>query len=524
MERLVVVGASLAGLRAVEAARREGFTGSITLIGAEDHLPYDRPPLSKAVLHGEASVEPFVDEAGFADLDVDLRLGTPATGLDTGRRVVVSTGSTSGESEEIGYDGLVIATGARPRPWPEEWFRDASSLGSSTQGFRALRDGRSATSSGTNASSLGSSTQGFRALRDGRSATSSGTNASSLGSSTQGFRALRDGRSATSSGTNASSLGSSTQGFRALRNGRSATSSGTNASSLGSSTSGTAGVHSLRTADDAEAIRAALDAGARTVVIGAGFIGSEVASSARKRGLPVTVVEALELPLTRSIGPEAGQVCADLHVANGTELRLGVGVDRIQSTAGHVTGVLLADGTLLPADLVVVGTGVLPNTDWLEGSGLTLHERDRGIVCDARLWTGVDGVYAAGDVAHSPNPLFDDQLMRLEHWTNAAEQGAAAARHALSPDTAEPLAPVPYFWSDWYAHRIQFVGTPVADEVLVVAAEPFIALYRREHRVVGALTVDGQRLVMKLRRRIADRGSWMEAVQFAEAGLAVGVK
>jgi len=454
MERLVVVGASLAGLRAVEAARREGFTGSITLIGAEDHLPYDRPPLSKAVLHGEASVEPFVDEAGFADLGVDLRLGTEAAGLDTERKVVsirssslgptrpadpgwssseLASVSRPGDSEEIPYDGLVIATGARPRPWPEEWFRDASSLGSSTQGFR-------------------------------------------------------------------------------------------DASSLGSSTSGTAGVHSLRTAADAEAIRAALDAGARTVVIGAGFIGSEVASSARKRGLPVTVVEALELPLTRSIGPEAGQVCADLHVANGTELRLGVGVDRVQSSAGHVTGVLLADGTLLPADLVVVGTGVLPNTDWLEGSGLTLHEHDRGIVCDARLWTGVDGVYAAGDVAHSPNPLFDDQLMRLEHWTNAAEQGAAAARHALSPDAAEPLAPVPYFWSNWYAHRIQFVGTPVADEVLVVAAEPFIALYRREDRLVGALTVDGQRLVMKLRRRIADRGPWMEAVQFAEAGLAVGVK
>ena len=441
MERLVVVGASLAGLRAVEAARREGFTGSITLIGAEDHLPYDRPPLSKAVLHGEASVEPFVDEAGFAELDVELRLGTEAVGLDTGRKVVsirssslgptrpadsgwssseLASVSRPGDSEEIPYDGLVIATGARPRPWPDQWFRDASSLGSST--------------------------------------------------------------------------------------------------------SGPSGVYSLRTADDAEAIRAALDAGARTVVIGAGFIGSEVASSARKRGLPVTVVEALELPLTRSIGPEAGQVCADLHVAHGTELRLGVGVDRIQSAGGHVTGVLLADGTLLPADLVVVGTGVLPNTDWLEGSGLTLHERDRGIVCDARLWTGVDGVYAAGDVAHSPNPLFDDQLMRLEHWTNAAEQGAAAARHALSPDAAEPLAPVPYFWSDWYAHRIQFVGTPVADEVMVVATEPFIALYRREDRLVGALTVDGQRLVMKLRRRIADRGSWTEAVRFAETGLAAWVK
>jgi len=398
MDRLVVVGASLAGLRAVEAARREGFTGSITLIGAEDHLPYDRPPLSKAVLHGDSQVEPFVDATGFADLGVEVRLGSPATGLDTERRVV-----RVGD-DELPYDALVIATGARPRP------------------LDGLLGGKPVP----------------------------------------------------------------------------------------------AGVHVLRTAGDAESIRDALDAGAVTVVIGAGFIGSEVASSARKRDLPVTIVEAMELPLTRSIGPEAGRVCAELHRANGTELRLGVGVDRIESADGRVTGVLLADGTLLPADLVVVGTGVLPNTEWLEDSGLSLHERDRGIVCDAHLWTGVDGVYAAGDVAHSPNPLFDDQLMRLEHWTNAAEQGAAAARHAIAPEAAEPLAPVPYFWSDWYAHRIQFVGTPVADEVRVISEQPFIALYRRDDRLVGALTVDGQRLIMKLRRRVADRGGWVEAVEFAD--------
>jgi len=410
--RLVVVGASLAGLRAVEAARRQGFTGPITMIGAEDHLPYDRPPLSKAVLHGDSPVAPFIDAAGFADLSVDLLLGSPATSLDTTRKVVVA------DDTEIEYDALVIATGARPRPMPAEWFRDASSLGSSTSDI--------------------------------------------------------------------------------------------------------SGIYSLRTSEDSHAIRDALDAGARTVVIGAGFIGSEVASSARKRGLPVTIVEALDLPLTRSIGPEAGQVCADLHRANGTDLRLGVGVDRIQQADGHVTGVLLLDGTLLPADLVVVGTGVLPCTEWLEDSGLTLHERDRGIVCDERLWTGVPDVYAAGDVAHSPNPLFDDQLMRLEHWTNAAEQGAAAARHAVDPEAAEPLAPVPYFWSDWYAHRIQFVGTPVADQVEVISQQPFIALYRREDRIVGALTVDGQRLIMKLRRRIAGRGDWTEAVAFAREGLTLG--
>lgn len=400
VQRLVVVGASLAGLRAVEAARREGFTGTITLIGAEDHLPYDRPPLSKAVLHGEAEVAPFVDEAGFAELEVDLRLGAPATGLDTQRRLVTLAGG-----DVVEYDALVIATGATPRPWP---------------------------------------------------------------------------------------------GIEDLEN-----------------------VHALRTAEDAEAVRAALDAGATTVVVGAGFIGSEVASAARRRGLPVTVVEAMELPLTRSIGPEAGEVCARLHRAAGTDLRLGVGVDRIESHAGRATGVLLADGSLLPADLVVVGTGVLPNTAWLEGSGLTLHERDRGVVCDAQLWTGVPGVYAAGDVAHSPNPLFDGQVMRLEHWTNAAEQGAAAGRHAIAPDQAEDLAAVPYFWSDWYSSRIQFVGTPVAEEVRVVEPEPehFLALYRRGDRLVGTLTVNGQRRIMKYRRQIAERGSWEDAVAFAEQAL-----
>jgi NADPH-dependent 2,4-dienoyl-CoA reductase/sulfur reductase-like enzyme len=399
VERLVVVGASLAGLRAVEAARRAGFAGAVTLVGAEEHLPYDRPPLSKGFLDvgGPDRVEPFRPEAVLRDeLGVELVLGAPAEGLDTAAREVAFGGRT------VAYDALVIATGAAPRPFP-----DADHL---------------------------------------------------------------------------------------------------------------AGVHSLRTAQDAVAIRDALDTGARTVVIGAGFIGSEVASAGRKRGLPVTVVEAAPLPLTRSVGREVGMVCADLHRAAGTDLRLGVGVSGVESADGAVTGVRLETGEVLPADLVVLGIGVTPATAWLEGSEVPLHERDRGVVCDATLATGVPGVYAAGDVAHVPNPLFDGQLMRLEHWTNAAEQGAAAARHALDPASARPLSTVPYFWSDWYSHRIQFVGTPVADEVAVVvpAEDGFVALYRRQDRLVGALTVDRPRDIMKLRRRVADRGAWSEAVAFAE--------
>jgi NADPH-dependent 2,4-dienoyl-CoA reductase/sulfur reductase-like enzyme len=400
VERLVVVGGSLAGLRAVEAARRAGFPGAVTLVGAEERLPYDRPPLSKGFLDagGPARVEPFRTEAQLRDeLGVELLLGTPAGALDTGVREVVVGGRT------VPFDALVIATGATPRPFP--------------------------------------------------------------------------------------------------------------------GADGVAGIHSLRTAEDAAAIRHALDAGARTVVVGAGFIGSEVASAARRRGLAVTVVEAESLPLTRSVGREVGQVCADLHREAGTDLRLGAEVSGVESVGGSVTGVRLSTGEVLPADLVVLGIGVAPSTGWLEGSGVPLHERDRGVVCDATLATGMPGVYAAGDVAHVPNPLFDGQLMRLEHWTNAAEQGAAAARHALDPASARPLEPVPYFWSDWYSHRIQFVGTPVADEVAVVVPGPdgFVALYRREDRVVGALTVDRPRDVMKLRRRIADRGPWVEAVAFAES-------
>jgi len=281
-----------------------------------------------------------------------------------------------------------------------------------------------------------------------------------------------------------------------------------------------AGVHALRTASDAAAVRAALDQGARTVVVGAGFIGSEVASAARRRGLPVTVVEAAELPLTRSVGSEVGTVCADMHRRAGTDLRLGAAVAGIESAGGRVRGVRLVSGEILPADLVVQGVGVAPSTGWLADSALVLHEHDRGVVCDATLWAGAPGVYAAGDVAHAPNPLFDHDLMRLEHWTNAAEQGAAAARHALDPAAARPLSPVPFFWSDWYEHRIQFVGTPRADEV-VVASPPeagFVALYRRGDRLVGALTIDRPRDIMKLRRRIAERGDVAEAVAFVDGG------
>ena len=400
MERngLVVVGASLAGLRAVEAARKSGHEGPITLVGAENHLPYDRPPLSKQFLEGTDVTETvFRQEAYLRDeLGVDVRLGEPATGLDCAEGVIrVGDG-------EIPYTGLVVATGADARTLP------------GTEGLR--------------------------------------------------------------------------------------------------------GVHTLRTLDDARSVRDALREGARTVVVGAGFIGSEVASSAKKHGVDVTIVEAAPVPLTRSVGPRMGGLLGELHRAEGVDLRLGVGVEQIKGNE-RVESVILTDGAELAADLVVVGIGASPSTRWLEGSSVELDERDRGVLCDATL-AAAPGVYAAGDVCHWVSELFDGRL-RLEHWTSAAEQGALAARNALDPANAKPYDTVPYFWSDWYDSRIQFVGESAADDVVIVDEAQWengklLALYRRGDRVIGALTVNRPALIMKMRRMIAKGADWHEAFAFAE--------
>jgi len=398
--RLVVVGASLAGLRAVEAARRSGYDGEIVLIGAEPHLPYDRPPLSKsfldAAVDGDLAAAPyFRSEKMLRDeLAVDVRLGARATGLDVARRVVLVG------DHEVPYDALVIATGAHPRMLP---------------GCEDL-----------------------------------------------------------------------------------------------------AGVHPLRTLDDSLAVRDALERGARTVVIGAGFIGSEVAATARKRGLDATIIEALPTPLVRATGQEMGAAIASLHQRNGTTLRCGVGVAAIEGD-GKVERVVLDDGSVVEADLVVVGIGVVPSVDWLADSGLTL---DNGIVCDETLWTGIPGVYAAGDVVSWVNPTLGVR-QRMENWTAAAEQGAAAARNALDPGNAKPYGTVPYFWSDWYDARIQFVGSQDADEVVLVDGDPdhdqrWVALYRRGDRLIGALTVNGQADIMKYRAMIMKGATWGAALELAE--------
>ncbi|MBC2902596.1 NAD(P)/FAD-dependent oxidoreductase [Streptomyces cupreus] len=268
-------------------------------------------------------------------------------------------------------------------------------------------------------------------------------------------------------------------------------------------TDGLAGVHTLRTLDDAQALRAELlDGLPRVVVIGAGFIGAEVASTAHRLRLHVTVVEALDIPLERQLGREMGLVCSSLHTDHGVRLLCGTGVAELIG-AGRVTGVRLVDGRVLPADVVVVGVGVRPNTDWLAGSGVRV---DDGVVCDAGCSTGVPGVVAVGDVARCPNP-FTGRHARIEHWSNATEQAKTAARTLLTGVAAPAPLTAPYFWSDQYQVRIQVAGhvAPGAEPEVVegdVDSRTFTAVYRREGTPVAVLSLNQPKFFNRLRRTL----------------------
>lgn len=398
---VVVVGSSLAGLRACETLRQDGFAGTITMVGDEAEVPYDRPPLSKKLLAGDWDADRIRlrKPDDFASLDLQLRLGVRATGLDTdGRTIALADGSA------LAYDGLVIATGASPRRLP---------------GQPSLR-----------------------------------------------------------------------------------------------------GVVEVRTLEQSMRLRALIaDGTAQVVVIGAGFIGLEVAATARQKGCTVTVLEGAPAPLIRGLGAEMGEAVASVHGRNGVQVRCGVQVAAIEGDGDRVTGVRLADGSVVPADVVVVGVGVTPSTDWLDGSGLALRD---GIVCDPTLNVGVPGVYAAGDCARWPNLAFeghDDVEMRVEHWTNAAEQGAAAARNLLAVARGnEPTAyrSVPFFWSDQFDSRIQFVGRAHGgDDVHVFAGNTdgaFAALYGWEGRLRGVLGVSMPKMVMPFRALLAAQAGWHEAL------------
>ena len=401
MDRIVVVGASLAGLWACESLRGGDYAGTITLVGAELHQPYDRPPLSKALLKGDWEPERIqlrkpdqIDSLG-----LDLRLGVSAASLDAPNRTV-----TLASGETLAADGVIVATGSVPRPLPDQPDLD--------------------------------------------------------------------------------------------------------------------GVTMLRTLDDSLALRRRLKDCPRVVVIGAGFIGLEVAATAAQSGCAVTVLEGAPAPLMRGLGAEMGEMVARVHARHGVDVRCGVQVAGIEGADGRATGVRLGDGELVPADVVVVGIGVTPATDWVAGSGLEVRD---GIVCAESL-RAAPGIYAAGDCARWVNNLFGDsgEEMRVEHWSNAAEQGQAAAKNLLAElagEASTSYAPVPFFWSDQFDSRIQYVGRAHGeDEVRVVAGDldgSFMAMYGHRGRLRGVLGVNMPKPVMRLRKLIAERASWDEALERA---------
>lgn len=399
---VVVVGASLAGLRAAEEVRHEGHTGPVIVVGDELHAPYDRPPLSKQLLAGTWDVARIHHHAPevIDTIGLEFRLGRRAVGLDTAARVL-----TCDDGAALAYDGLIVATGAVPRRLP--------------------------------------------------------------------------------------------------------------------GTEDLPGVHTLRTLDDCLAIRAGLDAagfGARVVVIGAGFIGAEVAATCRSLGATVAMVEALPTPMGRVLGDTMGSVLADLHRAQGVDVRVGVGVDRIEADPGgpDPLTVQLAGGDRLAADVVVVGIGVVPADGWLAGSGLTVED---GVVCDERLFAA-ERVVAAGDVARWRRPA-SGELLRLEHWTNAAEGGAAAARNLLAgSEAATPYDPVPFFWSDQYATKLQMIGVPrPGTEPVVVGGSAdegkLLALYPDGDRLAAVLALSQPRQLMSYRPLLAAGASFDEALAHA---------
>ncbi len=379
----VIVGASVAGERAAETLRQEGFDGRIVLVGAEPDRPYERPPLSKNVLRDEAGEEKvFLRPVEYyAEQAIELRLGVRATGLRAADRVVLLD-----DGEELRYDKLLIATGACVRPLVVPGVD-------------------------------------------------------------------------------------------------------------------LPGSYYLRTLRDARAIRAATRSAGRVVVVGAGFIGAEVAASCRMQGLGVTVLELLPVPLQRALGDEVGRIYGEIHRDHGVDLRLGESVAEFRG-AGRLEEVRTTSGGSIACDVAVIGVGVMPDVNWLEGSGLELRN---GVVVDEHTRTNVPDVFAAGDVANWWHPTLGERL-RVEHYENAQNQGVAAAKAMLGQ--AEPYAPVPYFWSDQYDLTLQYVGHASGQDEVVfrgdVASRRFLAFYLRDGRLRAALGINRFRDVTAARRLIRD--------------------
>jgi 3-phenylpropionate/trans-cinnamate dioxygenase ferredoxin reductase subunit len=352
----VIVGASLAGAKAAETLRTEGFDGRLVLIGAEPERPYERPPLSKDYLRGEAErASVYVhDEAFYAEHEIELRTATTVSAVDRAAREVVL-----GDGERLRFDRLLLAVGAAPRR--------LAVAGAELDGVQYLRD-----------------------------------------------------------------------------------------------------------LADADALRARFERGGRVAVIGAGWIGAEVAASAGQMGLSVTLLEHGSVPLERVLGPELGRIYADIHLDHGVRLIADARIERLEG-GRSVERVRLAGGELVDCDFVVVGVGVTPRTELAATAGLAL---DNGILVDARLETSVRGIFAAGDVANAWHPLYE-RYVRVEHWANALNQGPAAARNMLGLD--DPYERIPYFFSDQYDVGMEYSGLAVGTDELVLRGDPagreFIAFW-----------------------------------------------
>jgi 3-phenylpropionate/trans-cinnamate dioxygenase ferredoxin reductase component len=379
-----IVGASLAGAKAAETLRAEGFDGRVVLFGAEEHIPYERPPLSKGYLQGRADA-PFVHPAEwYAEQDVDLRLGTRVTALDPSAHEVETA-----EGERLRYTKLLLTTGSS---------------------VRKLAD-----------------------------------------------------------------------------------------------------AVTLRTLDDSDRLRAAFREGVRVVIVGAGWIGLEVAAAARAAGAEVTVLEQAAAPLLAVLGPEMAAVFARLHVEHGVDLRCGVAVRAVRSDA-----VLLDDGAV-PADLVVAGIGVTPDVDLARGAGLTV---DNGVVVDEHLRSSDPDVFAAGDVANAYHP-FLRRHVRVEHWANALNQPVVAAKAMLGQDVAYDR--LPYFFTDQYDLGMEYTG--LAEGELVVRGDldgrEFVAFWLREGRLTAAMNVNVWTGVPEAAQRLIRAGARLDAAKLADPEVAL---
>lgn len=379
----VIVGASVAGVRALQSLRRLGYPGRIILVGEETEAPYDRPPLSKAMLSGQVTAEriALLRDADLADPNVQVRLGTRAQRVHADRHEIELAGG-----EHIGYEHLIIATGASARraPWDPE-------------------------------------------------------------------------------------------------------------------------LPVLRTLEDARRLSRLLRAGAHLVVIGGGLIGSEVAATARGLGLTVTLIDPLLMPMARVVGEELGRHLAGLHTANGVRTKFGTGVAGVQRRDDGYE-VCLSDGAAVAADVVLVGIGARPNDEWVARSGLPVAD---GVLCDnySRV-VGWPDVFAVGDVARWIHPRHG-QRIRIEHWTNAVEQGECVARTVLDPGAPREYAPIEYVWTEQYAHKFQVTGRPSGRPVVVADASGARTgvLYGDAHdRLAGAVTLDWPRAMLAARSVLAAGG------------------